>query len=190
MRWLIGIEPSLTSAEAMALAQEDVCDLLETLGWGWVPTDPARLRWVLWLQPGLDWDAYERMRAGVVNIARTLTSWDIRAHALAPLGQGDVPRLLTVGAREGAEELGDLRDRLTSAAAWGSTSQSVGRPWRPVLRLGRVQRRRGASDAAGLFSPFAGVDFGRTTVQELVVWRQSREGDRVAEDIVERIALG
>ena len=98
------------------------------------------------------------------------------------------PRVLWAGVREGAESLHRLQPKLESAlSAFGVPSED--RSFHPHLTLGRVRRTERLGGLSAEIQKWRDVDFGPSSVSELVLMRSELRSTGAIHTPLERFPL-
>ncbi|MBN2579855.1 MAG: RNA 2',3'-cyclic phosphodiesterase [Pirellulales bacterium] len=79
------------------------------------------------------------------------------------------PRTLWLGAKEGAEQMADLHERVASALA-GVGIRDEDRRYQPHLTIGRVRNFKNLSLLSGLLKQYADFNAGKTLIDQVVLF--------------------
>jgi 2'-5' RNA ligase len=131
---------------------------------GWVP--PANLHVTLKYLGWSSAEVVEAVRDQVAALSSGLGAFELGARGTGGFPSETGARVLWVGVSDPAGVLGPLAERVDVAMA-GLGYAREERPFHPHVTVGRVKEGKGTEE---VLAPFRGVDFGSSTVRDIVLY--------------------
>lgn len=188
MQYLIAVEPPIPVVERLLVLQEELEAPLRHFGVDVRATAPEQFRLILRRIESAQALDLSRIRDGLRSIAASCGGVSFGLHGVRVAPEPGAPRLLVADAVEAETLLGLRRKVVAFTELCGLPRESM--PWEPVVGVARFSTPGGSVDLSAVFSRYAGSDWGRGPVRDLVLCRADYRVRAGRVQLVDRFEFG